>query len=185
MPKQNKAKMKVIDIKGKGYIEVNERIKYFRENYPNHSLTSEWLRLDDNMVICKAFVKDETGRILADGTAYEMKGSTFINKTSYIENCETSAWGRALGNFGIGIDTAIASADEVLNAIKNQNTQSQQPQKITPEQYKKIQDIVKNKNIDVPIVLEELAKTYNVKKSQQLSYEQAVKFIEWLNKYEV
>ena len=52
--------------------------------------------------------------------AYEKEGSTFINKTSYIENCETSAWGRALGNLGIGIDTSIASAEEVQNAVLNQ-----------------------------------------------------------------
>ena len=53
--------------------------------------------------------------------AYEKEGSTFINKTSYIENCETSAWGRALGNLGIGIDTSIASAEEVQNAVLNQS----------------------------------------------------------------
>ena len=49
------------------------------------------------------------------------ENSSFINKTSYIENCETSAVGRALGMAGIGIDTAVASAEEVQNAINNQN----------------------------------------------------------------
>ena len=53
--------------------------------------------------------------------AEEIKGSTFINKTSYVENCETSAWGRALANFGIGLETAVASADEIQNAISNNN----------------------------------------------------------------
>ena len=50
-----------------------------------------------------------------------MSGS-FINKTSYVENCETSAWGRALANFGIGLGTSVASADEVANAIENQKS---------------------------------------------------------------
>ena len=58
--------------------------------------------------------------LLGTGTAYEKENSTFINKTSYIENCETSAVGRALGMAGFGIDTSVASAEEVQNAINNQ-----------------------------------------------------------------
>jgi hypothetical protein len=61
-------------------------------------------------------------RILGTGMAYEKENSTFINKTSYIENCETSACGRALGMAGFGIDTSVASAEEVQNAIANQNS---------------------------------------------------------------
>ena len=68
--------------------------------------------------------------------AEEEKGSTFINKTSYLENCETSAWGRALGNFGIGIDTSVASANEVGNAIANQSKPTQT--KATPKKIKTI-----------------------------------------------
>ena len=68
-----------------------------------------------------AIIKDDKDRILATGLAEESKNSTFINKTSYVENAETSAWGRALGNLGIGLDTSVASADEVSNAIANQN----------------------------------------------------------------
>ena len=113
--------MKSVDIKGKPYIEVNERIKYFRENYKNWSLTSEIISLENGVCVIKATVKDENEIVKATGFAYEKEGSTFINKTSYIENCETSAWGRALGNLGIGIDTSIASAEEVKNAMLNQN----------------------------------------------------------------
>ena len=68
----------------------------------------------------KATVKDENDVTKATGYAYEKESSSFINKTSFIENCETSAWGRALGNLGIGIDASIASADEVQNAQLNQ-----------------------------------------------------------------
>lgn len=113
--------MKSIDIKGRQYVEVNERIKYFRENYKNWSLTSEIVSLENGVCVIKATVKDENEIVKATGFAYEKEGSTFINKTSYIENCETSAWGRALGNLGIGIDTSIASAEEVKNAMLNQN----------------------------------------------------------------
>jgi hypothetical protein len=112
--------MKAIDIKGKQYIEVNERVKYFRANYNNWSLESEILSIENGVCIIKATIKDENGIIKAVGHAYEKEDSSFINKTSYIENCETSAWGRALGNLGIGIDTSIASAEEVINAVNNQ-----------------------------------------------------------------
>ena len=112
--------MKTVDIKGRPYVEVNERIKYFRENYKGWSLSSEIVSLENGVCVIKATVKDENEIVKATGLAYEKEGSTFINKTSYIENCETSAWGRALGNLGIGIDTSIASAEEVQNAVLNQ-----------------------------------------------------------------
>lgn len=114
-------KMKSVNIKGKEYIEVNERLKYFRENYKDYSLETELISNDNGVCVMRAVIKNPDGVIKATGFAYEKENSTFINKTSYIENCETSAWGRALGNFGIGIDTSIASAEEVQNAIANQN----------------------------------------------------------------
>ena len=115
--------MKTINIKGKEYVEVNERIKFFRSEpqFAGYSLTSEIIEMLDGVVTIKAIIKDPNGFIIATGLAQEKENSTFINKTSYVENCETSAWGRALGNLGIGIDTSIASYDEVQNAILNQN----------------------------------------------------------------
>ena len=114
--------LKTVDIKGKAYVEVNERVKYFRqaEEYAGWSLETELLSNEDGMCIFKAIVKDSAGVVKATGHAYENEGSTFINKTSYIENCETSAVGRALGMLGIGIDTSIASSEEVQNAMANQ-----------------------------------------------------------------
>ena len=112
--------MNTVKIKEKDYVLVNERIKYFRENYKGWSLESDLLSLENGVCVIKATIRDENGVVKANGLAYEKENSTFINKTSYIENCETSAWGRALGNLGIGIDTAIASAEEVINAVNNQ-----------------------------------------------------------------
>ena len=112
--------IKTTDIKGKDYAEVNERIKVFRMLCPNGAIETELLSNNDGMVIMKATIKDEKGNILGTGTAYERENSSFINKTSYIENCETSAVGRALGMLGIGIDTSVASYEEVANAIQNQ-----------------------------------------------------------------
>ena len=112
--------MKTVNIKGKEYVEVNERVKHFVANYKGWSIETELLSNEGGVCVFKAIVKDDTGVIKATGHAYEREDSTYINKTSYIENCETSAVGRALGFLGIGIDTSIASSDEVTNAINNQ-----------------------------------------------------------------
>ena len=109
-----------IDVKGKQYAEVNQRIKVFRMLFPNGCISTKIENLSDGMCVMSAMVKDDFGTVLGVGHAYEKEDSSFINKTSYIENCETSAVGRALGMCGIGIDTGVASAEEVLNAIKQQ-----------------------------------------------------------------
>ena len=114
--------MRTVDIKGKQYVEVSERVLYFRQNYPDHALESTILSNEDGVCIIKAVVRTPAGVVIASGHAYETEGSSFINKTSYIENCETSAWGRALANLGIGIDAAIASAQEVVGAIAQRET---------------------------------------------------------------
>lgn len=113
--------IKTMDIKGKQYAEVNQRIKVFRMLFPNGAIETEILSLDNGVCVMKATVRDEQGQVLGTGTAYENEGSSFINKTSYIENCETSAVGRALGMVGIGIDTSVASYEEVSNAILQQD----------------------------------------------------------------
>jgi hypothetical protein len=115
--------MKGINIKGKNYIMVNERIKFFREHYLGWSLTSELVNLTEDSCIVKAIITDDNGVVRATGYAQEDRTSSVINKTSFVENCETSAWGRALGNLGIGIDDSIASAEEVDMAIKKQEVE--------------------------------------------------------------
>lgn len=110
-----------INIHGKEYVMVNERIKVFRDNFPNYALLSEIVKLTDDCVVVKASILNEEQRVIATGYAQEDRSSSNINKTSYVENAETSAWGRALANLGIGIDAAIASTEEVVNAMVNQN----------------------------------------------------------------
>lgn len=122
--------MLTTDIKGKDYVEVNQRIKAFRKLYPEGTIETEILKLEGTICVIKATIKDKD-LILGTGIAYENEGSTFINKTSYIENCETSAVGRALGMLGLGIDTSVASAEEVQNAINNQ-----EPTQEDAENYK-------------------------------------------------
>ena len=119
--KKINASLKPMDIKGKKYIPVNERVKAFRMLYPEGKIVTDLVKYDDAQVIMKAEIyasrrMGEFGDLLATGYAKEIEGSTNINRTSAIENCETSAVGRALGFLGIGIDTSIASFEEVNNA---------------------------------------------------------------------
>ena len=116
--------IKTTDIKGKDYAEVNQRIKAFRMVYPEGTIETELLSNENGVCIFRAVVSNEN-KILGTGTAYEKENSSFINKTSYIENCETSAIGRALGMAGFGIDTSIASYEEVANAMKNQDAKKE------------------------------------------------------------
>ena len=119
------AAIRTTNIKGKEYAEVNQRVKAFRTLYPEGFITTEILCREGGLCIIKATVghyADGKSVILATGTAYEKEGSSQINRTSYIENCETSAVGRALGMAGFGIDTSIASAEEMTNALLQQNT---------------------------------------------------------------
>lgn len=108
------------DIKGKEYAEVNQRIKAFRMLYPEGTIQTQMISNENGVCIFQARIYDNNNRLLGTGTAYEKENSSFINKTSYIENCETSAVGRALGMCGLGIDVSVASAEEVENAINNQ-----------------------------------------------------------------
>lgn len=119
----NKAneQIKAVDIKGKSYAQVTERVKAFRSICPGGTITTEVLSLENGVVTMKATVTDEDGSIIATGMAQEKESSSFINKTSFIENCETSAVGRALGFAGIGVDGSMASAEELVNAVMNQN----------------------------------------------------------------
>lgn len=112
--------IKKIEVKGKLYACVPARVAAFREMCPEGSITTEILHLEDGVVTMQTTVKDEAGNILATGLAQEKEGSSQVNRTSYIENCETSAVGRALGMLGIGSDEQMASAEEVANAIHQQ-----------------------------------------------------------------
>lgn len=118
-------KLKTVNIKGKEYVQVHERVRAFREVFPKYRLISEIISVGEDgngggIVTMKASVLDENGNVLATGHAQEKEASSNVNRTSYIENCETSAFGRALGNLGIGIDTSFATADEVESAIEQQ-----------------------------------------------------------------
>ena len=110
-----------VNIHGKEYHTVAERVHAFRETAPDLTIETEIVRWEGDDVVVKASISDN-GKLIATGLAHEVRGSTNINKTSHVENCETSAIGRCLAAFGLGGSAEYASADEVANAITQQNS---------------------------------------------------------------
>lgn len=126
--------IKKIDIKGKAYAVVSQRIQAFRSICPNGRIITEIISLKDGTVIMEAKVMDDEGNLLANGLAYEKESSSYINKTSFIENCQTSAIGRALGILGLGSEENLSSFEEVANAINNQNQPAKKPEPFNPDE---------------------------------------------------
>ncbi len=114
------ARIKKIAIKGKQYATVAARVQAFRELCPDGTISAEIISMADGVVLMQAKVLDEGGRLLATGFAQEKEAASMINKTSYIENCETSAVGRALAMLGLGSDENIASSQEMYAAMSQQ-----------------------------------------------------------------
>ena len=145
--------IRTTNIKGKEYAEVNQRIKAFRMVYPDGVIKTEMISNVNGVCIFKASIYSEISNafdcLLATGHAYEKESSSFINKTSYIENCETSAVGRALGLAGFGIDTSVASAEEVGNAIANQDAD----RIVSPNMAKRLEEIIMLREVNPADVL--------------------------------
>ena len=168
--------IKATDIKGKDYAEVNQRIKAFRMVYPTGSIVPEMVSNENGVCVFRAEVGYWTDegiyRVLGVGTAYEKEDSSFINKTSYIENCETSAVGRALGMCGFGIDVSVASYEEVANAIENQKTDEPKTEaKATSKQVVMIAQLYNEAEIN------EILKRVNANKISDLTVAQASNLI--------
>jgi len=108
-----------IKIHGKEYKPVAMRVNEFIAAWPGGSIQTEIVSNVDDTIIMKATVLDESGKVRGTGYAEEVRGSTNINKTSALENCETSAIGRALACVGFA-GSEYASANEVSDAVIRQ-----------------------------------------------------------------
>ncbi|MCF7836017.1 MAG: hypothetical protein K9M15_02755 [Candidatus Marinimicrobia bacterium] len=120
---------KAIDIKGKKYVLVADRILHFNEKFEKGEISTKILSdITSDHIIIKAFVYPDgvKGRCFT-GHSQATIGDGFINKTSALENAETSAVGRALAMMGIGVIESVASADEInkANGTEGKPTQSE------------------------------------------------------------
>ena len=151
------------------YVQVNERIEKFYEKYPDGSIQTEIISNQNGEIIFKAYAfRDREDTRPATGHAMEREGSTYINKTSHIENCETSAVGRALAMLGFEIKKSVASREEVANAKIQQEELSK---KITKEQADVLSKVFENLNIAEEDVKKSLA-NMGVSTVQDLNNEQ-------------
>lgn len=118
---------KAIEIKGKKYILVKDRVLFFNEEYPKGSISTELLSgTSDERIVVKATVCPDGERKFT-GMAQEIVGDGYINKTAALENAETSAVGRALAMMGIGVIDSIASMDEINKATAQETNKSDPP----------------------------------------------------------
>ena len=107
--------MKTMPIHGKEYTMVAQRVEAFRKYAgTDWSITTEILEDNERRVLARAIISDRNGFVVADGLAEEMRGHG-VNKTSAIENAQTSAWGRALANLGLH-GSKMASVEEITIA---------------------------------------------------------------------
>lgn len=115
---------KAIDFKGKKYVLVSDRVLFFNDNYPDGSIMTEMMsEPKDEVVIIKATIKPSEGQNRTfTGYSQAKWGDGYINKTSALENAETSAVGRALAFMGIGVIESIASVDEINKAQNQEKT---------------------------------------------------------------
>lgn len=142
----------VISIHGREYQTVAYRVQNFREANPLWALVTDIVSRDAECVVMRATISDETGRLLATGHAEEYRTASQINRTSALENAETSAIGRALAALGYG-GTEFATATEVQNAIHQQN-RSPGRGRITPTS-----GVWESMSDDMQIYLEDIAKS--------------------------
>lgn len=175
--------IKTTNIKGKEYAEVNQRIKAFRMVYPCGAILTDMVSNENGVCVFKAEVysglsaedaKDGyEDNLLGTGYAQEKESDSFINKTSYIENCETSAVGRALGMAGFGIDTSVCSAEELGNALAQQEANAP----ITEAQIRNIRSLANEKGSEV----KEICKYFNVKSLDYMTASDYGKCMSMLN----
>lgn len=119
----------IIRLHGRQYKTVALRVQEFRLAHPiadGWAITTRLEHCSADTVLFRAAISDPQGREIAVGYAEEKRTAKGINATSALENCETSAIGRALAAAGYA-GTEYASADELVNALNQQNKLNQSP----------------------------------------------------------
>lgn len=173
-------RLNLMNIKGKDYAGVNQRVIAFRELFPEGRIITEILSHEpaenggkDILIQANVFDGD---KLIATGLAQENSKSSYINQTSYVENCETSAVGRALGFVGIGIIDSLATLEEYANAVNNQTQQATSDALASAKQVEFLSKRYKGEQ------LSKMLDYYKIKSIDQLSKRQASELIDKIMK---
>ena len=134
-----------INLKGKQYSEVKDRVMFFRlnEQFKGWRIVTKPLNISNDEATFFAEVYNDMDKVVSTGTAYERASQGMVNKTSHVENCETSAVGRALGFLGIGIVGGIAPADDVIKVVNKEDI------KISDEQRQTLAAMIQDSQTDL------------------------------------
>lgn len=173
-------RLNLTNIKGKDYAGVNQRVIAFRDLFPEGRIITEILSHEPaenggKDIIIQANVFDGD-KLIATGLAQENSKSSYINQTSYVENCETSAVGRALGFVGIGIIDSLATLEEYANAVNNQTQQATSDALASAKQVEFLSKRYKGEQ------LSKMLDYYKIKSIDQLSKRQASELIDKIMK---
>ena len=125
---------------GKKYTEVAKRVEAFRKHFGfKYGITTDIIIDDGKRVVIKSKIFDLVNSTIPVGEGYaeEIRGSSNVNKTSAIENCETSAIGRALASCGLH-GGQYASMDEIIKADRNDKAIDNNALKEKPKQESKV-----------------------------------------------
>jgi hypothetical protein len=104
------------------YVTVAERIAAFYQSFPTGRICTQIVEHDTEtgfiLMRAEVFRSTDDAGPSATGHAFEVRGDSYVNKTSYIENAETSAVGRALALLGFEVRRGIASREEMEKAAR-------------------------------------------------------------------
>jgi hypothetical protein len=99
------------------YETVEDRLVKFWNDHPDGRIATmmEDITADKTMVVfrCDVYFHADDHKAKASGYAEETRNSSPVNKTSFVENCETSAIGRALANCGYAAKSSRPSREEM------------------------------------------------------------------------
>ena len=161
------------------YETVAQRLERFWTAFPHGQIVTNMMHYDASTVIfrCEAF--DNDGRLISTGWAEEVLGSSPVNKTSFLENCETSSVGRCISNSGLGHTGERASMEEMSKVNRVNSAPAPTGGFATPKQVGFIKSLARGRNMDDLKLLEFMqhALQANDVVVETLTFEQASKLI--------
>jgi hypothetical protein len=164
------------------YVTVAERVERFYKEHPDGSLQTEILHDDGKRVVMRARAfRSPQDQMPGIGHAEEIRGQGMVNKTSALENCETSAWGRAIAALGFEVTKGIASREEVEQAQAEEQRQQAEGKPLVTEAWANdARRRVRNLGVDVNEVRMKLT-AMNAGRLEELTESQAATFDQWLS----
>ena len=147
------------------YETVEERLVRWWAAYPNAQIVTTMVHYDGKTVVFRAEGIVE-GRVIASGYAEEVHGSSPVNKTSFVENCETSAIGRMIGNSPLGTRPGARPSRQEMQKVERQSGNVVQAGSalagiVTERQLQYIKKLAKNRGLDDEGLFDECQQRFN------------------------